>query len=54
MLYACIQRFDVTGILKNLAKFWGTKLAPSGLVIGAPKPYFSGSPHSILFTTELN
>ena len=26
MLHACVQRFDVTGNLKNLAKFSGTKL----------------------------
>jgi hypothetical protein len=25
MLYACVQRFDVTGNLKNFAKFFGTK-----------------------------
>ena len=26
MLHACVQRFDVTENLKNLAKFSGTKL----------------------------
>ena len=31
MLHACVQRFDVTGNLKNLAKFSGTKLDPSYL-----------------------
>ena len=29
MFHACVQRFDVTGNLKILAKFSGTKLDPT-------------------------
>ena len=29
MLYACVQRFDVTGNLEKFCKILGTKQAPS-------------------------
>jgi hypothetical protein len=35
MLHACVQRFDVTGNLKNFAKFFGTKPALRGSIITA-------------------
>jgi hypothetical protein len=38
MLYACVQRFDVTGNLKNFVKFLGSKQAPSISSYGRKKP----------------
>ena len=39
MLHACVQRFDVTGNLKNLAKFSGTKLDLSPCIVSPSKLY---------------